>query len=377
MQRFWLVSARNSPGSERSVRNRHDGMLKSRHADQQKNTLVFAGQPGQKTIRIRSWPRRDRVITPLFLFIAGLALLLLGADFLVRGATSIGLRLGITPLVAGLTIVAFGTSSPELAVGVDSSYRGLGDMAIGSAVGSNICNIALVLGAAALVRPINIQSQLVRLDIPVMIFCSLLLILVLMDGVISTFDGVVLVGGIAIYIFFSIYLARGEQKKIQDEFGEVVRDNLLAWWKEILLVVVGLGMLIFGGSMLVDTAVELARGFKIAPALIALTVIAVGTSLPELATAMLASYRRQGDIAIGNAVGSNIFNILAIVGISALVGPLRMGAIKWPDLAVMLAVSLILIPLVISRRRLERSEGVFLLVIYFLYMLVTVQKAGF
>lgn len=317
------------------------------------------------------------MITPLFLFIAGLALLLLGADFLVRGATSIGLRLGITPLVAGLTIVAFGTSSPELAVGVDAAYRGLGDMAIGSAVGSNICNIALVLGAAALVRPINIQSQLVRLDIPVMIFCSLLLILVLMDGVISTFDGVVLVGGIAIYIFFSIYLARREQKKIQDEFGEVVRDNLLAWWKEILLVVVGLGMLIFGGSMLVDTAVELARGFKIAPALIALTVIAVGTSLPELATAMLASYRRQGDIAIGNAVGSNIFNILAIVGISALVAPLHMGAIKWPDLAVMLAVSLILIPLVISRRQLERSEGVFLLVIYFLYMLVTVQKAGF
>ncbi len=352
-------------------------MLKSRHADKQKNTVLFAGRPGQKTIRIRSWTRRDRVITPLFLFIAGLVLLLLGADFLVRGATSIGLRLGITPLVAGLTIVAFGTSSPELAVGVDSSYRGLGDMAIGSAVGSNICNIALVLGAAALVRPINIQSQLVRLDIPVMIFCSLLLILVLMDGVISTFDGVVLVGGIAAYIFFSIYLARGEQKKIQDEFGEVVRDNLLAWWKEILLVVVGLGMLIFGGSMLVDTAVELARGFKIAPALISLTVIAVGTSLPELATAMLASYRRQGDIAIGNAVGSNIFNILAIVGISALVGPLRMGAIKWPDLAVMLAVSLILIPLVISRRQLERSEGVFLLVIYFLYMLVTVQKAGF
>lgn len=317
------------------------------------------------------------MITQLFLFIAGLALLLLGADFLVRGATSIGLRLGITPLVAGLTIVAFGTSSPELAVGVDSSYRGLGDMAIGSVVGSNICNIALVLGAAALVRPINIQSQLVRLDIPVMIFCSLLLILVLMDGVISAFDGVVLVGGIAAYIFFSIYLARGEQKKIQDEFGEVVRDNLLAWWKEILLVVVGLGMLISGGSILVDTAVELARGFKIAPALIALTVIAVGTSLPELATAMLASFRRQGDIAIGNAVGSNIFNILAIVGISALVGPLRMGAIKWSDLVVLLAVSLILIPLVISRRQLERSEGVFLLAIYFLYMLVTVQKAGF
>jgi len=132
------------------------------------------------------------VITLLFHFIAGLALLLLGADFLVRGATSIGLRLGITPLVAGLTIVAFGTSSPELAVGVDSAYRGLGDIAIGSAVGSNICNIALVLGAAALVRPINIQSQLVRLDIPVMIFCSLLLIFMLADGVISVLDGIAL-----------------------------------------------------------------------------------------------------------------------------------------------------------------------------------------
>ncbi len=316
------------------------------------------------------------MITLLFHFIAGLALLLLGADFLVRGATSIGLRLGITPLVAGLTIVAFGTSSPELAVGVDSAYRGLGDITIGSAVGSNICNIALVLGAAALVRPINIQSQLVRLDIPVMIFCSLLLIFMLADGVISALDGIALVSGIAIYIFFSIYLARGERKKIQDEFGEVVRDNLLAWWKEILLVVVGLGMLIFGGTILVDNAVELARDLKIAPALIGLTVIAIGTSLPELATATLASYRRQGDIAIGNAVGSNIFNILAIVGISALVGPLRMGAIKWLDLAVMLTVSLILVQLVITRRKLERWEGAFLLVIYFLYMLVTVQKSG-
>ncbi len=316
------------------------------------------------------------MITLLFHFIAGLALLLLGADFLVRGATSIGLRLGITPLVAGLTIVAFGTSSPELAVGVDSAYRDLGDITIGSAVGSNICNIALVLGAAALVRPINIQSQLVRLDIPVMIFCSLLLIFMLADGVISALDGIALVSGIAIYIFFSIYLARDERKKIQDEFGEAVRDNLLAWWKEILLVTVGLGMLIFGGTILVDNAVELARGLKIAPALIGLTVIAIGTSLPELATATLASYRRQGDIAIGNAVGSNIFNILAIVGISALVGPLRMGAIKWLDLAVMLTVSLILVQLVISRRKLERWEGAFLLVIYFLYMLVTVQKSG-
>ena len=316
------------------------------------------------------------MIALLFLFIAGLALLLLGADLLVRGATSIGLRLGITPLVAGLTIVAFGTSSPELAAGVDSAFRGLGDMAIGSAVGSNICNIALVLGAAALVRPINIQSQLVRLDIPVMIFCSLLLMLILADGVISAMDGVALVSGIVVYVVFSIYLARGEQKKIQDEFGEVVRDNLLAWWKEILLVVIGLGMLIFGGSILVDNAIELARRFYIPPALISLTIIAIGTSLPELATATLASYRRQGDIAIGNAVGSNIFNILAIVGISALVGPLRMGAIKWPDLAVMLAVSLILIPLVISRGKLERWEGAFLLAIYFFYMLVTVQKAG-
>lgn len=316
------------------------------------------------------------MLTLFLLFVAGMALLLLGADFLVRGATSIGLRLGITPLVAGLTIVAFGTSSPELAVGVDSAYRGIGSMAIGSAVGSNICNIALVLGAAALVRPINIQSQLVRLDIPVMIFCSLLLMLMLADGVISALDGIFLIGGIAAYVFFSIYLARGEKKKIQDEFGEVVRDNLLAWWKEILLVVIGMGMLVFGGKILVDSAVGVARNFDIAPAIIGLTVIALGTSLPELATAMVASYRQQGDIAIGNAVGSNIFNILAIIGISATVGPLQMGAIKWPDLAVMLAVSLILIPLVISRRQLERWEGAFLLMIYVFYVSITVFQAG-
>ncbi|MCZ6716233.1 MAG: calcium/sodium antiporter [Gammaproteobacteria bacterium] len=316
------------------------------------------------------------MITLLFFLTVGLALLLLGADLLVRGATSIGLRLGITPLVAGLTIVAFGTSSPELAVGIDSSYRGFGSLAIGSAVGSNICNIALVLGAAALIRPINIQSQLVRLDIPVMILCSLLLIFVLADGVISALDGVALVTGIVAYVFFSIYWARGERKRIQDEFRAVVRDNLLAWWKEILLVAIGMAMLIFGGSILVENAIELAQDLNIAPALVGLTVIAIGTSLPELVTAMMASYRRQGDIAIGNAVGSNIFNILAIVGISALVGPLRMGAIRWTDLAVMLAVSLILIPLVISRRQLARWEGALLLLIYAVYLMLTVQESG-
>ncbi|MCZ6499983.1 MAG: calcium/sodium antiporter [Gammaproteobacteria bacterium] len=316
------------------------------------------------------------MITLLFFLTVGLALLLLGADLLVRGATSIGLRLGITPLVAGLTIVAFGTSSPELAVGIDSSYRGFGSLAIGSAVGSNICNIALVLGAAALIRPINIQSQLVRLDIPVMILCSLLLIFVLADGVISALDGVALVTGIVAYVFFSIYWARGERKRIQDEFRAVVRDNLLAWWKEILLVAIGMAMLIFGGSILVENAIELAQDLNIAPALVGLTVIAIGTSLPELVTAMMASYRRQGDIAIGNAVGSNIFNILAIVGISALVGPLRMGAIRWTDLAVMLAVSLILIPLVISRRQLARWEGALLLLIYVVYLMLTVQESG-
>lgn len=351
-------------------------MLKSRHADNKKKAAIFLAQGYGKAHRVWRQTGRARVITLLFFLTVGLALLLLGADLLVRGATSIGLRLGITPLVAGLTIVAFGTSSPELAVGIDSSYRGFGSLAIGSAVGSNICNIALVLGAAALIRPINIQSQLVRLDIPVMILCSLLLIFVLADGVISALDGVALVTGIVAYVFFSIYWARGERKRIQDEFRAVVRDNLLAWWKEILLVAIGMAMLIFGGSILVENAIELAQDLNIAPALVGLTVIAIGTSLPELVTAMMASYRRQGDIAIGNAVGSNIFNILAIVGISALVGPLRMGAIRWTDLAVMLAVSLILIPLVISRRQLARWEGALLLLIYVVYLMLTVQESG-
>ncbi len=311
----------------------------------------------------------------LFFFISvGLLLLLVGADFLVRGSVSLGLRLGVTPLVAGLTIVAFGTSSPELMIGVDAAMKGFGSLAIGSAIGSNVCNIALVLGAAAIVRPINIQSQIVRLDIPVMIACSLLLIALLADGLISKGDGILLMFGIAGYIGFSIYSSRREQKKIQEEFGEFVRDNLLAWWKEVLLVAIGMTLLIFGGSLLVDNAVRLAESVNIDPAVIGLTIIALGTSLPELATAMLASYRRHSDIAIGNAVGSNIFNILVVVGVSAMIRPLMMGAVAWIDLGVMLAMTLILVPLVATRRQLERWEGGLLVAIYVVYILTTAQS---
>ena len=315
------------------------------------------------------------MIGAILFFLLGLIMLLGGADVLVRGATSLGLRLGVTPLVAGLTIVAFGTSSPELVIGIDAALAGLGDVAIGGAVGSNICNIALVLGVAAIIRPIDIHSQLVRQDIPIMLGCSVLLVLLLIDRDISRFDGAVLASGVVAYTWYSIRVARREQEDIQREFSQGVIDNRLPWFVEILLVFTGLALLIGGGVIVVDNAVSIAHALSIPPAIIALTVIAVGTSLPELATAGIASWRRQGDIAIGNAVGSNIFNILAIVGVSATIMPLGMGAVDWTDMLAMIAVSLILIPLVLSKRRLERWEGFLLVVVYCIYLVVTVVDA--
>lgn len=308
-----------------------------------------------------------------FLFLLGLLMLLGGAEILVRGATSMGLRLGVTPLIAGLTIVAFGTSAPELIVGVDAALEGLGDVAIGGAVGSNICNIALVLGIAALIRPIDIQSQLVKKDIPIMVGASILLVVLLIDRDISRVDGVILVAGILLYTVFSIRNARREPDDVILEFEQGVPTRQLPRFVELALVAGGLGLLVGGGTIVVQNAVEIAHRLHVSPAIIALTVIAVGTSLPELATAAIASFRRQGDIAIGNVVGSNIFNIFAIVGISATIVPLNMGGIDWTDMLAMVVVSLLLVPLVLSRRRLERWEGLLLVLFYFAYLYATVN----
>lgn len=300
--------------------------------------------------------------------IGGFALLYVGAEMLVRGGSALALRAGLTPLVVGLTVVAFGTSSPELVVSLQAGFAGSPSLAIGNVVGSNICNIALVLGLSALVRPIRIQAQLLRLDVPVVIGCSLLLVLLLNDGRLGRWEGLLLVLGLFSYTTFNIWMARRESRAVQAEFGDALPAVQGTWWMDAARTVGGLLLLAVGAHFFVGGAVGLARAFGITEAIIGLTVVAIGTSLPELATSVVAASRGEGDIAAGGVIGSNIFNILSILGLTALVLPLTTGDVGARDLWMMTALAAALLPLMRTGLSINRWEGGALLLIYAGYL---------
>jgi len=300
--------------------------------------------------------------------IGGLALLYCGGDALVRGASALALRLGISPLAVGLTIVAFGTSAPELVVCVDAVLGGANDIAVGNVVGSNIANVALILGLSALLCPTAVHAKIIRLDAPLMILASLALIGALANGRISRLEGAALSLGLAGYVAFTVWEARRETKTVKREFASAApsRPLPLAW--SALAVAGGLLALLVGGNLLVNSAVRMATMLGVSQATIGLTIVAVGTSLPELATSLVAAFKKQGDIAIGNVVGSNLFNILGIAGATATLHPLALGAITQIDLTVMLALSAALLVFVYSRPALARTEGMLLLASYVAYL---------
>ena len=299
----------------------------------------------------------------VLLLVAGLVVLTVGAEGLVRGGAGLALRLGITPMAVGLTVVAFGTSSPELVVSVSTALEGRGDLALGNVVGSNIFNIALILGVAALVRPAAVRSQTVRLDMPIVIASAVLLVAFLADGRLGPLDGAVLLAGALAYTAFTLGQARRAGPGAQ---AEALPTDGPAW-RDALFVGGGLAMLVAGSRMLVVGAVSIAEQAGLSEAVIGLTILAAGTSLPELATSVVAAVRGQSDIAIGNVVGSNIFNVLAILGTSALVRPLEPGGVGAVDLAVMVALSVALVPLLWTGFRLDRLEGALLLLAYSSY----------
>lgn len=309
----------------------------------------------------------------LVLFLIGLVLLTAGADVLVKGAASLAAGLGISPLIIGLTVVAFGTSAPELSVSVSSAWSGQADIALGNVVGSNICNVLLILGLAALAAPLVVQPQLVRFDVPVMIACGVLLLLVSLDGVISRLDGLLLSAGLVAYVLALLFKSRNDKAladSMRDEAGLDAGAGARPL-RNLVLVVAGLAMLVVGAGWLVDGAVMLARGLGVSELVIGLTIVAVGTSLPELATSVMASIRGQRDIAIGNVVGSNIFNILCVLGLSSLVSPagIRVApeALAF-DIPVMLAVSVFCLPLFWLGYRISRLRGALLLAAYAAYV---------
>jgi len=316
-------------------------------------------------------------MTLALLYLAlGLVLLYYGAEALVRGSSSLALRLGLSPLVVGLTVVAFGTSTPELMVSLKAALAGQADISVGNVVGSNICNIGLILGICALVTPIATTSQIVRIDIPIMLAITAITIFLLADGSIGLPEGIFLTTLLVAYIVFSIGLARRQPAdSLGTEFGEEVKISKRGLAIDLLMVAGGLVLLVFGARFLVDGAVIIARTFGWTEALIGLTVVAVGTSLPELATSLVAAIKKEADIAVGNIVGSNIFNLLGILGITAIVHPLAATGIGRIDYAVMAAFALMLWPMAYHQKRITRVEGAILLAGYVAYVSWLVRSA--
>jgi cation:H+ antiporter len=299
----------------------------------------------------------------------GIIMLFAGAEGLVRGGSSLALRIGIAPLVVGLIVVSLGTSSPELVISLKAALENNGNISLGNVVGSNIANIALILGVAAIIRPMKVQAQIVRREIPIMILVSLILVIFLIDHMITFTEGIVFSIGIIIYSFISVYLAKKENNKlIEDEFAEGLSKKPLNTWLSLIFIVAGLGLLVFGANLFLEAAVEIATIFGMSQAVIGLTIVAIGTSLPELVTSAVASIKKEADIAIGNAVGSNVFNILLILGITAIIIPINAEEISYIDLGVMLIAAVIILPLSRTGFVLNRWEGALLLAGYFVYI---------
>ena len=316
-------------------------------------------------------------------FIPGLLALIIGAELLVRGASRLALSLGISPLVVGLTVVAFGTSSPELAVSVQSAWSGQVDIAMGNVVGSNILNVLFILGISALIAPLLVHRQLIRQEVPMMIGISLLLWALVADGGISRGDGLLLVVLLIGYNFLIIRQSRrdgvaaSEQAPAIDTAGG--RSWNAHWLVQMLLIVGGMGLLVLGSNWLVEAAVTLARRLGMSEAIVGLTIVAAGTSLPEVATSIMAAVRGERDIAVGNVVGSNIFNILAVLGISASVAPgdlIVAPSILAFDLPVMVAVAVACLPIFFTDHLIARWEGALFLAYYAAYTTYLILDAA-
>ena len=303
------------------------------------------------------------------LIVGGLVLLFFGADWLVKGAVTMALHLGLSPLIVGLTVVALGTSLPEALVSVQASLDNQGGIALGNVIGSNILNIALILGLSALIQPLKVDSHLVKADVPLLVGASFLLMVLLEDFHISRMEGALLLLGIVFYVCGNIMTVKRtspEEDKIEGmEIPEDPSKNLL---RHIGLLVLGLIALAFGSNFLVSGAVDLARIWGLSEALIGLTIVSIGTGTPELATALMAAYRKTADIAIGNAVGSNLFNIMFVVGLAGLVAPMDATGINSSDLYVMFGLTILLLPTVWTGLVLDRKEGFLFVAIYVAYI---------
>jgi cation:H+ antiporter len=318
--------------------------------------------------------------------VGGLVFLIGGGELLVRGASALAAAVRISPLVIGLTVVAFGTSAPELAVSVQSSFVGQADVAVGNIVGSNIANVLLILGLSAFVAPLVVSSQLVRFDVPLMIVVSFLMLALAWDGLVSRLDGCILFCGLIAYLAWSVRLGRRESQEVHSQVAVATAvppkpTTLRVVW-QLILVLIGLGLLTIGSRWLVGGAVDIARLLGVQELIIGLTVVAVGTSLPELVTSIVAGVRGQRDIAVGNVVGSNLFNILGVLGLSSIVAPEGIGvssaALRF-DIPVMIAAAVACLPIFFTGSLIARWEGGLFLgyyLAYASYLILAATQAG-
>ena len=321
----------------------------------------------------------------LISFFAGLLMLYYGAGILVRGSSSLAQSLGLKPIVIGLTVVAFGTSAPELVISVVSSVKDKSMIAVGNVIGSNICNIALVLGVASLLHPIQSHPSVSRRDIPIMLGISLYLLLISFNSHIGRFEGLTLISGIILYTWFNYYTAIKESRLRSSEKGVYLEStvegigHIPSRPRQILFVLIGIAGVVIGAEILVDSAVAIMKVFSVSEKFIGLTIVALGTSLPELATSVVAALKREMDISIGNLVGSNVFNILSVLGAASLVRPISIpgGFIEsglFIDYMVMMFISFL--PWLMMRKTtiVRRKDGAVLLSCYVAYVIYLILK---
>jgi len=321
-------------------------------------------------------------IIVFFKFIIGLALLVKGADYLVAGAGKLATLIGISPLVVGLTVVSFGTSSPELAVSIKANLTEQADISVGNVVGSNIANVLLILGIAATISPLRVSQKLVRMDVPIMIGISAILLFFSLDHKIGRLDGTLfLLGAITytVYLFIQSQRNNSSPEELTEDFDVIPKENS---WKEWLtsggLLVIGLVMVVLGSDWLVASATSMAAALGLSELVIGLTIVAFGTSLPELATSIAASVRGERDIAVGNVVGSNIFNILIVLGTAGILAPtgveVSSAAINL-DIPIMIAVAIACLPIFFTDNLISRWEGIFFWLYYIAYTLFLFLKS--
>lgn len=316
------------------------------------------------------------------LFIIGLVTLVIGAEVLVRGASRLAAIFGVSPLVIGLTIVAFGTSSPELAVSVQSALAGQADISIGNVIGSNVFNIFFILGVAALIRPIKIAEQLIKLDAPIMIGVSIFALLLALDGWLSRLEGIILFCLLIGYIIFTLWASKKEKQAVQEEYAEEYASKETKSWqsviKNLFFLVAGLVMLYYGSNWLVEAAIIIARTFGVSELVIGLTIVAAGTSMPEVATSIVAAMKGEGDISAGNVIGSNIFNILGVLGVAAATTPesipVAENIIKF-DLPIAIFAAVVTIPVFIVDNYVSRFDGLIFSSYFIFYNVLVVMRA--